>query len=246
MTTSDETSANDLLRALRAMFEAFGGADVWSVKRIRMDSPPVIDASTSDANAAALAAKFPAKAELAAAGKPVKKLTAVEAMCLREMLRLTNAGIIGGVVVQSAVGQKKVVLNHRSMVRLAEVSPTAIAPTVVPRAEVGELRGRLEQITARKGDDARFSITDRLTGVVVKCAIPANNQQLLKKAGGAIGSLVVVTGEIRYGPNAQPTSIVAADIAEIETYIIPYSKWKPLDITGGVDSVKYVRRLRDG
>ena len=28
MTTSDDTSANDLLRALRAMFDAFGGADV--------------------------------------------------------------------------------------------------------------------------------------------------------------------------------------------------------------------------
>ena len=195
-----------------------------------------------------LASRSPSeKLSEAVAGKSIAKLTSLEAACLQEMVRLTSGGVVGAVAIQSIAGKKKIVVNGEGLAKLAEASPLMTVPTVIPRSEYGELRGRLEQITARKGDESGwFTITDRITGAIVKCVIAAGNAKLLKKAGGAIGSFVTVTGEIRYGHDVQPTSIVAADLVEIKNFVIPYRDWKPIDITDGVDSVKYVRKLRDG
>jgi hypothetical protein len=111
--------------------------------------------------------------------------------------------------------------------------------------EYGTIEGRIETLSIR-GRRA-FYVWDVVSGHRVECGLGGERGELLDEAHRAFGKRVAVSGLIRYrGPN-EPQSITVDGITVLrEADDLPrVSDYPPIDITGGVDAVTYVRGLRD-
>ncbi len=152
-------------------------------------------------------------------------------------------------------------LLDRGIARLEFAMPgeSGIAPTLRSAAAIDEYFGRrptyhlaettiegsLETITIHGGE--AFDIFDQLSGTRVRCILPDGR---LPEALSALGKRVAVSGRARFNDKGRPISI------EVETIrVLRQGKDLPaassfegdgkLDITGGIDSAEFVRRLRD-
>lgn len=116
-----------------------------------------------------------------------------------------------------------------------------LAPIVEGKREFTTIRGKLETVTVRRGDDhPEFYIHSRRTHKRIRCEIPA---ELFDAARTALSSRVVVYGEASLRPNGEPFHVRVISIRPL----IP-RRWDELgdiDITHGEDAADYIRRLRD-
>jgi hypothetical protein len=131
-----------------------------------------------------------------------------------------------------------------------EVTPTertvAHIRQVVEKARVyldyGTLEGRLEEISVHGG--YRFTIWEELTNYRIECSISPDR---LEEAKALLGHRVGVSGRIRYR-NHRPTTIHVEGIRRLRgvNELPQLEGIEPIDITGGLRSEEYVRRMRDG
>lgn len=107
------------------------------------------------------------------------------------------------------------------------------------------VEGSLETVTIHGGD--AFDVFDQLTGTRVRCILPDGK---LNEAVGALGKRVSVSGRAKFSDKGRPISIEVEAIRVLrDRHELPaasdFEGDGKLDITGGMDSAKFLRRLRD-
>lgn len=107
------------------------------------------------------------------------------------------------------------------------------------------VEGSLETVTIHGGE--AFDVFDQLTGTRVRCDLPEGK---LNEAIEALGKRVGVSGRAKFSDKGRPISIEVESIRVLrERKDLPsasdFEGEGKLDITGGMDSVEFVRRLRD-
>jgi len=133
--------------------------------------------------------------------------------------------------------------------RRPEVTPTTRAVEhirqVVDKARMyidyGTIEGSLDEISVRGG--LHFAVWEALTNHRIECAA---TPERLEEAKALLGRRVAVSGRVRYR-NRKPTSIRVEAIKTLrEASELPQLEDMPaIDITGGLNSEEYVRRMRD-
>lgn len=110
-----------------------------------------------------------------------------------------------------------------------------------PRAEIGTLEG---VVTILKSDGQEFfTLKDRFRGCEVRCVFRPELDSVVREAWKRRAQ---ITGAIQYGADGIPRQIEVERIRLLrEAAELPQFKDFGIDITGGVDSVEYVRALRD-
>ena len=115
---------------------------------------------------------------------------------------------------------------------------------LLPRKRVGfgSVRGRLETLSQHKGTS--FRVWDA-SGQSVLCSLPP---ELLPEAALHFGERVVAHGEVQYGDEGLPEKVKVQQVRWIkEPRDLPgFRDLEGIDITAGIDSVEYVRGVRDG
>jgi hypothetical protein len=125
------------------------------------------------------------------------------------------------------------------------ISPTQrVAATVdyllAPAYEdYGSFEGRLETLSVH--GRTRFNIFDPITGRPVSCYFKEGQ---LEKAHSAFNHRVLITGTVKYSRIGQPVSVIVDDI-RVLVGGVKLDDLREIDITGGIESAMYVRRLRD-
>jgi hypothetical protein len=146
-----------------------------------------------------------------------------------------------------------------SRIEFAAPGEEKITPTLRSAAMIDEFFGRraayhladttvegsLETVTIHGGE--AFDIFDQLTGTRVRCVLPEGK---LNEAVGALGKRVGVSGRAKFSDKGRPISIEVDSIRVLRDKVdLPsasdFEGGGRLDITGGMDSVEFVRRLRD-
>jgi hypothetical protein len=104
------------------------------------------------------------------------------------------------------------------------------------------LEGKLETVSIH--GDTHFVIYDVLTNHPTKCVI---DEVLMRSSFGAIGKRVQVEGKVKYNRSGRPMTMEARSMKPLrEASELPqFTEGQSINITGGVESSKYVRRLRD-
>jgi hypothetical protein len=107
--------------------------------------------------------------------------------------------------------------------------------------DYGALEGRLEEISVH--DSPSFAIWESFTNHKIDCAIDSDR---LEEAKGLLGKRVAVSGRIRYR-NHKPTSIQVESVRRLrdESELPQLENMPPIDITSGLSSEEYIRRMRD-
>ena len=107
--------------------------------------------------------------------------------------------------------------------------------------DYGTIEGRLEEVSVHDGP--HFTIWEALTNYAVNCAVTLER---LEEAKALLGQRVAVSGRVYY-LNHKPKSIQVEEIRRLrDASELPQLKDMPsIDITGGLSSEDYVRRLRD-
>lgn len=106
----------------------------------------------------------------------------------------------------------------------------------------GALEGILETLTIKGG--TKFKLHDPLTNVRIACYVSPDK---VDEAKAAWPHRVAVYGEIRYAKSGKPLSIDVQQIRRLRTRseLPQLQDIGPVDITGGIDSSEYIRRVRD-
>ncbi len=146
------------------------------------------------------------------------------------------------------------VLDHGVQEVVIQNGHEAVVPTQHVSANADELIGakfyyataslvgRLSVINVRR--ELRISIEDEAYTRSVECECAP---EFFERAKMYLNSRVIVTGEVRYRRlDDTPVSIVAQDIEPLSEDHRGFDELKPIDITGGLSSEEYVRRMRDG
>ena len=110
--------------------------------------------------------------------------------------------------------------------------------------EGASFRGVLENITTH-GDTNVFSIFDSLTDHEIPCHF---SDEDTARVGSLIKQRINVYGRTRFDRSGLPVYIDVEEFHPVcsEEDLIKISEAPPTNITGGIDSVEYVRRIRDG
>jgi hypothetical protein len=157
----------------------------------------------------------------------------------RSLLGLLDRGVSR--VEFSAPGEEKVVPTLRSAALIDEFfgrrTTYHLADTTV--------EGSLETVTIHGGD--AFDIFDQLTGTRVRCVL---GEGRITEAVAALGKRVSVSGRAKFSEKGRPLSIEVESIRVMRDKAgLPkasdFEGAGKLDVTGGIDSVEFVRRLRD-
>ncbi len=108
--------------------------------------------------------------------------------------------------------------------------------------DMATFEGKLETISIH--DHAHFVIWETLTNSQVKCLVPPDRLPL---AWSLLGKRVAVYGRVRYNRLGRPVSIDVEDIRSLKDISeLPQPKdIGKVDITGGMSSEDFVRRMRD-
>ena len=172
-------------------------------------------------------------------GKPAKRSRkiAMEVLQRIESLRAAFAGGIASIRISS--GRKKVIVTPLSV----EAASDMIRHSAVSRRrdEEGQIEGVMEAVFA-PSDKRLFRLRDRLTGRTVDCILPSAE---FAKAKDALPGRVLVSGHIRYNDEGQATSVNVSTFQPLPARKISWRKWKPVNVTDGMDAADYVRGLRD-
>lgn len=241
---TQKVTAEDVVYAMHTLLGAAGDLRDWTIRRMSLASPFVIEASCSDEVQKSYAV-FVKKMNAISQGKvPRLGFIGVQAKLLDSMDSVTGRAF--GSVEIAPSGKKPITVN-KNAVEQARKTTGQLAPSLMvhARQQPGQLRGYLEQITVRRGQRSRFRIRDRVSGDVVACQIPDASAHLVDDAAKAIGKRVIITGLITYGGTSRPASISAASIEPIEEYVIPFDRLPRVPLTDDGKPVEYIRRLRD-
>ena len=108
---------------------------------------------------------------------------------------------------------------------------------------LGALEGKLETLSDSKGK-LTFKLLDPVTSVRITCEIAPDQ---LEEAKQAFPHRVVVYGRIKYNKDGVPLSIGVQQIRRLglRSALPQPEDISPFDITDGVESAEYIRRLRD-
>jgi len=104
------------------------------------------------------------------------------------------------------------------------------------------IRGELNQITV-EGGSTEFRITHGLTGAKIICSF---DPSLIADVKEALPSRVEVSGRVRFNRSKQPVSISVSRIRRMPESGVRISQAPAIQITGGMDSVEYLERVRGG
>jgi hypothetical protein len=107
--------------------------------------------------------------------------------------------------------------------------------------DYGTIEGRLEVISVRGGTS--ISICEAFTNHRIDCEITTDR---LQEAKDLLDERVAVTGRIHYR-NRKPTSIHVESFRRLRdaSELPQLEDMSPIDITGGLSSEEYIRRMRD-
>lgn len=106
----------------------------------------------------------------------------------------------------------------------------------------GALEGRIETVSERRG--LHFDLLDQLTKVRVTCH--AETEDVMKRAHSAWRHRAVVYGQVKYDKNGKPLSMKVEDLRQLRSRgeLPQPADLRNVDITSGVESSEYIRRLR--
>lgn len=132
------------------------------------------------------------------------------------------------------------VLTKQTVTHLKEISEKARV-----YIEYTTIEGRLEEISIRHTD--HVNVWETLTNSRIECRVTAEQMEEAWKAIRARVPRVAIAGRLRYRNN-RPTLMLVESIRVLRTAAeLPQPQdIGPIDITGGVSSEEYIRRLRDG
>jgi nucleotide-binding universal stress UspA family protein len=150
----------------------------------------------------------------------------------------------------------KVALKENAKITVASNGTVGVTPTarttenikkVVEKARLyvdyGTIEGRLEEISIH--GPTRFAVWDELTDARTDCLIGDDRlgeaMELLR-----MRKRVAVSGRIHYR-NQQPKTVEVEEIRTLRGMddILKLEDIPPMDITGGLSSEEYIRRMRD-
>jgi hypothetical protein len=103
-------------------------------------------------------------------------------------------------------------------------------------------RGRLNDILTSHGAH-EFVIRDLLTDKSITCIFPPEEHE---KVGTLLLKRVEVHGKAKFTRKGEPISIEVADFDALPETSLKISEAAGIDITGGMDAVDYVRKIRNG
>jgi hypothetical protein len=109
-------------------------------------------------------------------------------------------------------------------------------------ADYGTIEGTLQEISIRGG--SKIGISESFTGQWIMCAVAPEQ---IQEAMRYFGKRVAVSGTIRHS-NHRPTSITIEEPIQVlrdSSELPQVEAMPPIDITGGLSSEEYVRRLRN-
>lgn len=138
-----------------------------------------------------------------------------------------------------------------AQITLASAGGEVISPTQRVAASVdyllapayedfATLEGQLETISVH--GRTRFNIFDSLTRRAIVCFF---GPEKLDEALAAFNKRIAVSGNAKYSRLGLPISIAVDEIRYLKGGV-KTEELKDVDITGGVESSKYVKGLRDG
>lgn len=141
----------------------------------------------------------------------------------------------------SAPGEEKVTPTLRSAAMIDEHFGRGAAHHYAETT----VEGSLETVTIHGGD--AFDVFDQLTGARIRCMLPEGK---LNEAVDALGRRVAVSGRAKFSDKGRPISIEVESIRVLSDKdnlpsAADFEGGGRLDITGGMDSAEFVRRLRD-
>jgi hypothetical protein len=141
----------------------------------------------------------------------------------------------------TAPGEEKIVPTLRSAALIDEFFGRRAAYHLADTT----IDGSLETVTIHGGE--AFDVFDQLTGTRVRCVLPEGK---LNEAVGAMGKRVAVSGRAKFSDKGRAISIEVDSIRVLRgrkdlPAASEFEGEGRLDITGGIDSVEFVRRLRD-
>ena len=241
---TNSVTADDVIRAMRTLLGATGELKDWTIKKLSLASPLVMEASCSDAIQRPYVAFVKRMAAIEQGKQSRGGFLGVQAKLL-DSVDFVTASAFGSVEI-SPSGARSIKLNQNA-VEDARQKTGQVLPSLMihSRQQMGQLRGYLEQITARRGQNPRFLVRDRITGDAIDCRVPEDATDLFDAATRAIRKRVTVTGLISYGERSRPTSIQASMIEPIEEFVILFDRLPRVALTEDGKPVEYVRRLRD-
>lgn len=106
------------------------------------------------------------------------------------------------------------------------------------------IEGLLDQVTV-VGDLAKFRIEHPLTGRAIECRFPPEMLDVVKEA---LPHRVAVYGRARYNAAGETTSIEVKTFRKLRdrSELPQIEDISGVDITGGIDSVEHIRKVRGG
>lgn len=235
-----------LLRDLERAATAGGEEIRWEVIRASMQSPLELTIAPKKSRAAVMRS----------AERVVKQYTGGFRLLSREPTappEFDEATLRAVEKMVEGIGKE----NAKLSISAPDEEPVEISPAVaenVKRAvekaervgtlyEVGTIEGMLEEISTHGRDN--FTIWEVLTNHRVECAV-ANAEQF-ENAKQWLRGRVAVSGRIKY-KNRKPVTIAVEQmrLMKLRTALPQPSDIGKVDITGGISSEEYVRRLRNG
>ena len=104
------------------------------------------------------------------------------------------------------------------------------------------LEGTLEVVDIH--GEYEFAIYDILNGHKIKCKF---EKEMLDEVISLLRSRVAVTGEARFSRAGRPDSIKVRSLRQLRNAdeLPQFRAGEEIDLTGGMDSAEFVRRMRD-
>jgi len=229
-----------LVRVDAAMRRGSAGAIRWRLVGMRLGSPARIEVGPEEASS-------PAAAQ-AVIGAALSGLASLEETATRppEYFDVECLAAAKGIVEPLAHGVTRVELSAPSW---GAVTPSRrLAANVdrlvgAGRQAFGSVRGRLEMLTIHRQE--AFAVWDEVTGTGVRCFF---DRAMLRDVRENFGNRVAVFGRIQYSAKGVPERMRVVEVRWLreQAELPQFADLEGIEITGGADSVEYVRGLRDG
>lgn len=132
-------------------------------------------------------------------------------------------------------------------VELSSEAETNVQALVgVHHKSIGSVEGRLELISIHQRS-RRFNVYHSITRKAVRCNLP---KEIENEVVGSLGRRVIVSGLVSYNIRGEPLSVNVDNLRVLkeENYLPSIDDMLGMapDITGGLTTEDYIRRLRDG
>lgn len=241
-TSKGLVAASEVLTTIRALLHSLGGPEKWKVRSMHMGSPLSLDLAPVDGAGPAIAEALHRRLHSAVEGKKLRG--AVPATLSAPLAKLHEAFSSSFTQVCLSVGRKRAVLFDVHHVEAAAGPGMYVAPTR-RAAEIGEVSGYFERLSAPLGEASRFAVRDRVSGRQIECVIREDDRALFDQARESFKQLVTVHGRLHFGVDGLPARIEATELTTRPRFVIPYDEWQPMNITGGIDATSYVRKVRN-